>query len=368
MRQATEDSVVGRLPGDADFNAFALELFSLQFDAVSPYREFCKTRGQTPASVQHWREIPTVSTNAFKSLPITSLPPAEREGAFYSSGTTSADRSVHWHNAESLQLYEEVCRLWFRPHLLPEVRMNEPPNRAPPSREAAIPMLLLMPDQASAPSSSLVRMAETVRQAWGAPDSIATGRINDDGLWTLDETATVDYLRRAETPILILATAFSLVELIDYLAQIGRRITLPFGSRLMETGGYKGRVRNLSKEALYEAVDRYLGISQSHIICEYGMSELTSQAYDHIAGKAPPSLSERLFYWPPWTRARIVSPDRGTSVPHGEEGLVEIYDLANVRSVMAIQTQDIGCIQEGGLRLSGRASDAEPKGCSLMSP
>ncbi len=375
MRQEMQGSIQDKPAAstrEEDFNALALELFALQFDAVPAYREFCKRRRRVPESVPHWSEIPTVSTNAFKTLPITSLPSAERETAFHSSGTTSNDQSVHWHDAESLRLYEEACRLWFRPHMLPEtVGENRQWEMAAWQERSGIPILLLMPDQGSAPHSSLVRMVESIRQSWGAPDSIATGYVDETGLWNIDCGKTVEFLRAAETTgesTMILATAFSLVQLVDHLSETKQRIALPIGSRIMETGGYKGRVRNLSKQVFYRAIHRLLGVEESRIICEYGMSELSAQAYDHVAGTTPPPLSERLFQWPPWARARIVSPETGGPSPHGETGLVEVFDLANVRSVMAIQTQDIGAMEEKGMRLSGRASDAEPKGCSLMSP
>jgi hypothetical protein len=92
------------------------------------------------------------------------------------------------------------------------------------------------------------------------------------------------------------------------------------------------------------------------------MSELSSQAYDH-----QPSGGERVFHFPLWARARIVSPETGREVGEGETGLIRIFDLANVRSVMAIQTEDLGVRCGDGFELIGRAAQAEPRGCSLMS-
>ena len=135
----------------------------------------------------------------------------------------------------------------------------------------------------------------------------------------------------------------------------------------METGGYKGRSRMVSKEELHGMISKHLGISQ--IICEYGMSELSSQAYDSAAGVTGPAGSAvRQFHMPPWARVRIISPETGTEVQPGETGLVQIFDLANVRSVAAIQTEDLAVRGTGGFALVGRAERSEARGCSLMTP
>ena len=78
-------------------------------------------------------------------------------------------------------------------------------------------------------------------------------------------------------------------------------------------------------------------------------------------------IDRRLFRFPPWARVQIVSPETGQEVGEGETGLIRVFDLANVRSVMAVQTEDLGVRQGDGFALVGRASLAEPRGCSLMS-
>jgi len=137
----------------------------------------------------------------------------------------------------------------------------------------------------------------------------------------------------------------------------------------METGGYKNRSRSLPKEELHQLICDRLGISPSNVVCEYGMSELSSQAY----AASLPSRSSRsdeahsqVFYFPPWARAQIISPETGREVSEGETGLIRVFDLANVFSVMAIQTEDLGVRRGDGFELVGRASLAEARGCSLM--
>ncbi len=136
----------------------------------------------------------------------------------------------------------------------------------------------------------------------------------------------------------------------------------------METGGYKGRSRSLPKADLHALITERLGVPPSHIVCEYGMSELSSQAYDLAVNSSRPTPDAlRLFHFPPWARVQIVSPETGSEVAEGETGLIRIFDLANVFSVMAVQTEDLGIRRGDGFELIGRAEFSEPRGCSLMS-
>jgi hypothetical protein len=136
---------------------------------------------------------------------------------------------------------------------------------------------------------------------------------------------------------------------------------------VIETGGYKGRSRELAKGELHRLISERLGVPAPHIVCEYGMSELSSQAYDITASSArPASPVTRHFHFPPWARAQVISPETGREVADGETGLLRVFDLANVFSVMALQTEDLAVRRGTGFELLGRARLAEPRGCSLM--
>ena len=131
----------------------------------------------------------------------------------------------------------------------------------------------------------------------------------------------------------------------------------------------------MPKAELHELITKHLGVPKTHIVCEYGMSELSSQAYDHTIADCrlqiadcPPTEASRVFRFPSWARAQIVSPETGQPVNEGEVGLIRVFDLANVRSVLALETEDLGVWRGDGLELIGRAALAEPRGCSLMAP
>jgi hypothetical protein len=227
-------------------------------------------------------------------------------------------------------------------------------------------------------------MFEAVRQKLGRAESAFVGELTADGAWALDFEAALAALGgnsklKTKNPKLLLGTAFLFVHLLDFLGEQNLSFHLPPGSRVMETGGYKNHSRTMSKNELHALITERLGVPQSHIVCEYGMSELGSQAYDVAVGRAgcPQPAGERRggdtapylcrnFRFPPWTRVQIISPETNREVADGETGLIRVFDLANVFSVMAIQTEDLGIRHDDGFELLGRAQFAEPRGCSLM--
>ncbi len=351
FRRADEGFPVSNFP----FGDLALELFRLQFQHNAAYRRICEARGVSPESVRDWSAIPVVPTAAFKELELTSLPVNERAAVFCSSGTTRQIPSRHFHSVESLFTYESSLIPWFRRHVLPEWG----------ERAAFMDFVALTPPPVQAPHSSLAHMFATVQREFGPREPVFTGTVGDDGAWQLDITATRRVLESAiakDEPVVLLGTAFSFVHLCDALDEHKLTLRLPPGSRVMETGGYKGRSRELPKAQLHAMIANRLDLPRTNIVCEYGMSELSSQAYDGVAGSDQP----RVFRFPPWARARVISPETGAEVAEGETGLLQVFDLANVWSVLAIQTEDLAVRRGDGFELIGRAVQAEPRGCSLM--
>jgi Acyl-protein synthetase, LuxE len=360
------------------FDSLALKLFVLQFTHNFVYRKICETRKLTPHVVEHWTQIPAVPTSAFKELELTSLAPDKCTAVFYSSGTTEQKPSRHFHNAESLAVYQASLWKWFQLNI----------SRA---GEA----VFLTPNASAVPRSSLIHMFETVRQMFGLSEATFTGKLSAEGSWAVDFAATIQWLKIAsETgkPLTLLGTAFSFVHLLDHLGENDLQFDLPKGSRVMETGGYKNHSRAMPKAELHVLITKQLGIPTDDIICEYGMSELSSQAYAVVRPSpvaamfnipAPPDCGERSgespllrpgrahtgsshYHFPPWARTQIISPETGREVAEGETGFIRVFDLANVFSVAAIQTEDLGIRRGDGFELIGRAQLAEPRGCSLM--
>ena len=349
---------------DATFNRAVRGLFALQYAAVPTYRKFCDSQKISPGSVSDWSEVPAVSASAFKELELTSLHPDERALVFHSSGTTTHKPSRHFHSRESLSIYEASLLPWFQKNFLAGWLDLIDGDTAGAGDKPGF--IFLTPPPAQAPHSSLVHMFEVIRREWGGRDSFFAGRTDPQGAWEVEMESMLLGLRNsmgAKRPVAILGTAFSFVHLLDYLAASKIHLSLATGSRVMETGGYKGRSREIPRRELHALISEHLGIPADRIVCEYGMSELSSQAY---ARRTTPSESRPVFRFPPWVRTRIICPETGNDAAIGETGLIRVYDLANVRSVLAIQTGDLAIRGPDGFDLLGRAGSAEPRGCSFM--
>jgi len=373
--QGSGEALLSTCGDDAIFNQFALDLFALQFKHNGAYRKICAARGLTPETAGHWTQIPAVPTTAFKELELSCIPRDQRTAVFHSSGTTKQKPSRHFHCRESLELYEASLWPWFGQNAFANSKFKIQNSE----------LVILTPPPVQAPHSSLVHMFETVRRNMGgasvpARPSEFVGTVISDGSWILHFDTVIAALNSSlvtRHPSLLLGTAFSFVHLLDLLDEHDLRFRLPQGSRVMETGGYKNRSRAMPKEELHTLITDRLGVPDEDIICEYGMSELSSQAYAVTSDEwrvARNSKSSRhlspvnyRFQFPPWARVQIISPETGCEVADGESGLVRIFDLANVFSVIAVQTEDLGIRRGDGFELIGRAQFAELRGCSLMS-
>ena len=334
------------------FDRLAFQLFRLQYDNVPAYRAFCDSQAVHPDSIRTWMQIPVVPTSAFKDLEFTAISPGERAIVFCSSGTTGQRPSRHFHHAESLAVYEASLLTW--------ASVNLPLDGAT--------LISLTPDAEHAPHSSLVHMFHAISRSKGVRRATFVGAADSDGSWQIDSGRAIALLKACEStnePVGLLGTAFNFVHLIEALDAEGLRLSLPLRSWALETGGYKGRSRTMPKSELHALISGLLGLPVGRIVTEYGMCELSSQAYDSSLLR---QSSDRTFRFPRWARPVVVSPETGREVHDGEIGLLRVYDLANVYSVMAIETEDLARRRGHDFDLIGRAERAEPRGCSLMAP
>jgi len=331
---------------EADFDALALEAFAHQMEANATYRRFCLGRGVRDDTVERWEEIPPVPATAFKHLDLASVASGEVDAVFRTSGTTGGNGARGRHFVPSLGLYRASLLPNFRAHLLPE--------------GDRLPLLSAIPSPDELPDSSLSVMIGVVseelsgRSRW-LVDGL--GRLDVDGF--LQEAGE---LRAAGQPAVLVSTAFALVRLLDELVERGLSIRLPEGTRVMETGGFKGRSRTLGRDALYALMDDRLGVPPGRVVNEYGMTELLSQLYEPVLREGPGA--PRRHTPPPWLKVRALEPTTLVPLPDGEVGLLAFFDLANLGSVCHILTEDLGSVAPDGVRLQGRVVGAEPRGCS----
>lgn len=329
------------------FEGLALEVFAFQYRRNPPYRRFCDGRGMTPDTITAWEEIPPVPTAAFKLVDLVCAP---AEQVFVTSGTSEGLERRGQHGFPWLEVYHTSLLASFSAHLLPDgVRPR---------------MLILAPSPDLLPTSSLSHMLEIVRKAYGGEGSgYCFGEAG------LDLAGLVQTLREVEAqrePVCLLGTSFGFVHFIDACLDEGWSFRLPHGSRLMDTGGFKGRSREISRGELVRLYERVFGMPETLCINEYGMTEMGSQFYDNVLRDLIEKRSRPRFKEiPPWVRTRVLDPATLEELPEGQVGLLAHYDLANCGSVMAIETEDLGSKIAEGFEVVGRAPDAEARGCSL---
>ena len=224
-----------------------------------------------------------------------------------------------------------------------------------------LPILSLIPSRQQIPDSSLSFMADHVLARWGDPEKSATA-FGPRGVEAAPARSWAGARQREGKPVLVLATAFALVQWLDALERLGLKFRLPPGSAIFETGGFKGRTAEVSREDLLTRARSWLGVPAPSVVREYGMAELTSQCYTGALLGDDPDL----FVAPHWVRVRLLDPETLEEVPAGTPGLVCVFDLGNLGSVAHVLTEDLGVAEGDGFRLTGRAAGAELRGCSLV--
>jgi acyl-coenzyme A synthetase/AMP-(fatty) acid ligase len=171
---------------------------------------------------------------------------------------------------------------------------------------------------------------------------------------------------REKNPVLLFGTSLLFLAYFERCDREGIRFELPEGSRAMDTGGAKATGREIPREDVKTAFERVLAIPSTHLVNEYGMTEMGSQFYEdhlralHRGRPAKPGLTIE-----PWVRTRVFDPQTMRECAPGESGYLVHYDLTNREIPLAIQTEDVGNVRAGRLTLQGRLPEAERRGCSL---
>jgi hypothetical protein len=343
-----EDGAEATLDDDA-FARLALRIFRYNYQRVPAYAAYCDARGRQPEHVERWVDIPAVPTAAFKDL-VLLAEGADAERVFRTSGTTRGPERRGAHHVADLSLYRAALRPTFQAFLLAD--------------DARLPCFSLVPPVTVTPESSLAFMIDDVQDRFGQPGSRTFA--DGDGVDFAGLDAAVSAATGDGRPVMLLGTSAAFIHWLDRLAAGGSRHELPEGSRLMDTGGFKGGGRELTPAALRQAYRERLGLPPHRCINEYGMTEMLSQLYDttlrdHHHGRSRP----RRKAGPPWVRSVAVDPETLEPLPPGRSGLLRHLDLANIGSVAAIQTEDVGRVDEHGLMVEGRVAGAPPRGCSI---
>lgn len=310
-----------------DFEELTLEVFRFQYKKNPVYRAFCEALGCIPEQVDYLADIPFLPIELFKNRKVVSFD-GDAAHVFTSSGTTGGGASKHY--VADISVYEQSFLECFRQFY------GTPSNYC---------VLALLPGYVQRQSSSLVYMANRLIEESGHSYS---------GFYLHDLEGLSDKMRLIMDhgdKILLLGVSFALLNLAEYFS-------MPLKNTIvMETGGMKGRRREMVREELHQLLCH--AFHQKYIHSEYGMTELLSQAYSKGMG---------LFSCPPWMRVLIrAGNDPLEIIGYKRAGGINVIDLANLYSCSFIATQDLGRMYPNGqFEVLGRFDHSDVRGCNLM--
>ena len=309
-----------------DFTTRALDIFQFQYAQNPLYRDFADSLGVRPGSVDRIEDIPFLPVGFFKTHEVRTGA-WDPEVVFRSSGTTGMVTSRHL--VRDAGLYRQSFLRGFE-HFY--------------GRIDDWCIVGLLPAYLERSDSSLVYMVNELIASSGHPDS---------GFYLHEYEALYGLLRRLEAAgqkTLLIGVTFGLLDFAErYSLSLKHTV-------VMETGGMKGRRREITREELHAVLRERLGVKVVH--AEYGMTELLSQAY---------SAGEGVFRCPDWMQVLVRSEDDPLEVRAGGEGLINVIDLANIWSCAFIATEDVGVVgSDGGFSVAGRIDHSDIRGCSLL--
>jgi hypothetical protein len=328
------------------FDTLAADVARFQATHVRGYRRLCEAHGVEPASIGRAGSAPAVPTDAFKLGEVFAFDAHDALATFRTSGTSGGARGTH--RMRVMGTYDAVAVAFARSMFAGDL-----------GRPVAV--LVVGPSFEQAPDSSLAYMCTLFVRAFGQAGSVEQAFFIKEGALDLEAFRRTVAGLGPQSPVLVLATSYALVHLLEALDS--EVLALPAGSRVMQTGGFKARSRELTAGALRRAVARAFGVHQRAVVGEYGMTELSSQFWE--ATLVDGACQHGVYVEPPWARVVPVDPETLVSVRAGEVGIARIEDLANVDSAFAVLTDDRVRRVAGGFELLGRSAGAPPRGCSI---
>jgi phenylacetate-coenzyme A ligase PaaK-like adenylate-forming protein len=313
----------------SDFNNTALQIFDYQYSNNTVYRDFAKYLKKIPGNIATETEIPFLPVEFFRNHKVISGD-KQVEQIFESSGTTGNNTARHY--VCDVGLYKESFVKSFR------LSYGEPED---------FMIAALLPSYTEREHSSLVYMADSL---------IRMSRDQSGGFYRENETALIHNIlsaRKTGRKVLLLGVSFALLDLAE------KKSPDLSGVIVMETGGMKGRRKEVTRNELHTILKNRFNLSVIH--SEYGMTELLSQAY---------SKGNGVYYSPPWMKIvlRDIQDPLTIFTEPGRTGGINIIDLANIYSCSFIATSDLGRLHEdGGFEVLGRFDNSDIRGCNLLS-
>jgi anaerobic magnesium-protoporphyrin IX monomethyl ester cyclase len=333
-----------------EFNRLALLIFELQFKSIPVYRRYCEKRGVAPQKISSWDQIPSLPTDVFKVMDLSMLP-SHAVRTFMTSGTTRPEERGKVHYDEGgLRLMDATIYEAASSFLFPD--------------KVRTALLIIAPSPDNVPHMIMAYGMNRLKEYFGLSQSRFL--VGKEGF---EVRVLVDELRRSEAtgiPVTICGGSFGFVNFFDYCREKGLRFQLPPGSRTLDAGGFKGKSREVKREAFVKECHEFLGVQEDFCVNLLGMTETSSQFYDNTLKNSHKRLdTPKAKVNPPWTKTMVVDPDSLEPLPPGETGLLRHFDLANRGHILAIQTDDMGRMTPEGFEVYGRMKEDDARGCSL---
>ncbi len=330
-----------------DFDGCALRLFALQYETNAIFREFCDAKKVRVGDVQRWQDVPMVYNDVFKTHLVASFPLEQAVMGCLTGGTTSlTQRGRIFRDEDGKRLVFAANRTMTGAYLFPDLEAGK-----------RCRILILAPSPELAPSMGMAIGMDQTRRAFGTPDSqFLLGKSG------IDVNGLLRALRESEAsgiPVALIGATSAYVYFFQACRRKKLRFRLPPGSRVCDGGGYRGRFGVVTRDDYYAMVEEILGVPGALCVNVLGEAETATNLFDDSLRRDARCLPfrKRTRPVPPWSRVLAMSIDTLKPLPDGEVGLLAHWDLANVPTVLAVLTDNLGYTTDGGraCEMVGRA-------------
>jgi hypothetical protein len=330
-----------------DFNAYCMRMFAMQYEVNAIFREFCVAKKVKPGDISRWQDVPLVYNDMFKTHLVASFPVEKAVMGCLTGGTTSlTQRGRIFRDEDGKKLVFGANKKMTGSYLFPDFEEGK-----------RCRILILAPSPELAPSMGMAIGMDQTRRAFGTADSMFL--LGKSGV---DIDSLLRALRESEAsgvPVALIGATAAYVYFFQACRRKKMSFRLPPGSRICDGGGYRGRFGPVSRDDYYAMVQEILGIPGTHCVNVLGEAETATNLFDdalrrHVKGLPP---RERTRPVPPWSRVLAMDIDTLEPLADGKVGLLAHWDLANIPTVLAVITDNLGYTTDDGTgcEIVGRA-------------
>ncbi len=330
-----------------NFNEYCLRMFALHYETNKIFREFCEAKKVKPGDVSRWQDIPIVYNDVFKTHLVASFPLEKSVMACLTGGTTSlTQRGRIFRDEDGKKLVFAANKMMTGSYVFPDFEEGK-----------RCRILILAPSPELAPSMGMAIGIDQTRRHFGTDDSMFL--LGKSGIHINELLKALRESESTGVPVALIGATVAYVYFFQACRRKKMKFRLPPGSRICDGGGYRGRFGVVTRDDYYAMVEEILGIPNSHCVNVLGEAETATNLFDDSLRRCAKGLplQKRTRPVPPWSRVLAMSIDDLKPLPDGEIGLLAHWDLANVPTVLAVITDNLGYTTDGGrgCEMVGRA-------------